>query len=50
MILTVKKGEDKMTPAEIIQDLELHVAKYGGEEVTERVNTRDILAALKERK
>ena len=36
-----------MTIAEIIEDLESHVKKYGGEEVTEKVNTRNILAALK---
>ncbi len=36
-----------MKIAEIIEDLELHVAKYGGEEVTAKVSTRDLLAALK---
>lgn len=33
--------------AEVIEDLELHVAKHGGEEVTEKTNTRNLLAALK---
>ncbi|KKL22349.1 hypothetical protein LCGC14_2436320 [marine sediment metagenome] len=36
-----------MRIAEIIEDLERHIAKCGGEEVTENVNTRDLLAALK---
>ena len=36
-----------MTITEIIEDLERHVAKHGGEEVTEHTNTRDIIAALK---
>ncbi len=36
-----------MTITEVIEDLERHVAKHGGEEVTENVNTRDIIAALK---
>ena len=36
-----------MKIAEIIEDLESHVKKYGGEAITEKVNTRDILAALK---
>ena len=36
-----------MRLTEIIEDLERHVARYGGEEVTENVNTRDLLAALK---
>ena len=36
-----------MTVSEIIEDLERHIARYGGEEVTENVSTRDLLAALK---
>ena len=36
-----------MRVTEIIEDLERHVMKYGGEEVTKNVSTRDLLAALK---
>ena len=36
-----------MKIAEIIEDLESHVKKYGGEAITEKVNTRMVLAALK---
>lgn len=36
-----------MKIADIIEDLERHVAQYGGEAVTENASTRDLLAALK---
>ena len=36
-----------MTITEILEDLELHVIKYGGEAVTEKASTRDLLAALR---
>ena len=36
-----------MPVSEIIEDLERHVMKFGGEAVTENVSTRQILAALK---
>ena len=32
---------------EIIEELERHVEKFGGEEVTENFGTRDLLTALK---
>lgn len=36
----------RQATAEIIEELERHIEKFGGEEVTENFNTRDLLTAL----